>query len=94
MILGDLGLVIAIILLAIGAYGLLNSKNIIRVLLSSEIIVNASILMVFSASSILNRVYLPIFFSIFAIGMALIEVVVAFAAIFLYYRTKGSLEVE
>ncbi|PVU75749.1 NADH-quinone oxidoreductase subunit K [Sulfolobus sp. SCGC AB-777_G06] len=94
MILGDLGLTVASILLGIGAYGLVNSKNIIRILLSSEIIVNASILMVFSASSLLNKVYLPIFFSIFAIGMALIEVVVAFAAIFLYYRSKGSLEVE
>lgn len=94
MILGDLGLTVASILLAIGAYGLVNSKNIIRILLSSEIIVNASILMVFSASSLLNKVYLPIFFSIFAIGMALIEVVVAFAAIFLYYKSKGSLEVE
>jgi NADH dehydrogenase subunit K (EC 1.6.5.3) len=94
MILGDLGLTVASILLAIGAYGLVNSKNMIRILLSSEIIVNASILMVFSASSLLNKVYLPIFFSIFAIGMALIEVVVAFAAIFLYYRSKGSLEVE
>jgi NADH-quinone oxidoreductase subunit K len=94
MILGDLGLTVASILLAIGAYGLVNSKNIIRILLSSEIIVNASILMVFSASSLLNKVYLPIFFSIFAIGMALIEVVVAFAAVFLYYRSKGSLEVE
>jgi NADH-quinone oxidoreductase subunit K len=94
MILGDLGLTVASILLAIGAYGLVNSKNIIRILLSSEIIVNASILMVFSASSLLNKVYLPIFFSIFAIGMALIEVVVAFAAIFLYYRSRGSLEVE
>jgi NADH-quinone oxidoreductase subunit K len=94
MILGDLGLTVASILLAIGAYGLVNSKNIIRILLSSEIIVNASILMVFSASSLLDKVYLPIFFSIFAIGMALIEVVVAFAAIFLYYRSKGSLEVE
>ena len=94
MILGIFGLTVATILLSIGTYGLLNSKNIVRILLSSEIIVNASILMVFSASSILNKVYLPIFFSIFAIGMALVEIVVAFAAIFLYYRTKGSLEVE
>jgi NADH-quinone oxidoreductase subunit K len=89
-----LGITLSIILVGIGVYGLTNSKNIIRILLSSEIILNASILFVFAVSSIVGRTYLPIIFSIFAIGMALTEVIVAFAAIILYFRQKGSLEVE
>lgn len=94
MLVSYLGITLSIILLGIGIYGLTNSKNIIRILLSSEIILNASILFVFAISSILGRTYLPIIFSIFAIGMALTEVIVAFAAIILYFRQKGSLEVE
>jgi len=88
------GLVIGVIIGSIGIYGLLNSKNIVRILLSSEIIFNSAILLVFSASSLLGRTYLPIIFSIFAVSMGLVEVVVAFAAIILYYRNKNSLEVE
>ncbi|NON61989.1 NADH-quinone oxidoreductase subunit K [Acidianus sp. RZ1] len=88
------GIALSIILIGAGTYGLLNSKNIIRILLSSEIILNSSILFVFSLSSLIGKVYNPIIFSVFAIGMALTEVVVAFASIILYYRVKGSLEVE
>jgi len=88
------GLVISVIIGSIGVYGLLNSKNVVRILLSSEIIFNAAILLVFSASSLISRTYLPIIFSIFAVSMGLVEVVVAFAAIILYYRNKKSLEVE
>ena len=94
MILGYFGLIVSLILISIGTYGLLNSRNLVRILLSSEIIVNASILIIFSASSLIGRVYLPIYFSIFAISMALVEIVVAFAVIFLYYKVKGTLEVE
>ncbi|AHC52353.1 NADH-ubiquinone oxidoreductase subunit 4L [Sulfolobus acidocaldarius SUSAZ] len=91
---GYIGLMVSVVLIGISVYGFLNSKNIVRIFLSSEILVNASILIVFSVSSLTNQVYLPIYFSLFAIGMALVEIVVAFAAIFLYYRNKGSLEVE
>ncbi|BBL48050.1 NADH-quinone oxidoreductase subunit NuoK [Metallosphaera sedula] len=90
----DTALVVASLLVAIGIYGLLNSKNVIRVLLSSEIILNASILLIFSMSSLAGKSYTPLIFSVFAIGMALTEVVVAFASIILYYRQKGSLEVD
>ena len=88
------GLVVGAILIIIGIYGLLNSKNLVRILLSSEIIFNSAILLVFSGFSLLGRIYIPIVFSIFAVSMALVEAVVAFAAIFLYYRNKKSLEVE
>ncbi|ARM76331.1 NADH-quinone oxidoreductase subunit NuoK [Acidianus manzaensis] len=94
MILGEFGISLSIILIGIGIYGLLNSRNIIRILLSSEIILNSAILFVFSLSDLLGLVYQPVIFSIFAIGMALIEVVVAFASIILYYRNNGSLEVK
>ncbi len=94
MILGEFGVSLAIVLIGIGIYGLINSRNIIRILLSSEVILNSTILLVFSVSSLLGKVYDPIIFSIFAISMALIEVVVAFASIILYYRNKGSLEVD
>ena len=90
----DTALVVASLLVAIGIYGLLNSKNVIRVLLSSEIILNAAILLVVSMSSLAGKSYTPLIFSVFAIGMALTEVVVAFASIILYYRQKGSLEVD
>ncbi|MQL55183.1 NADH-quinone oxidoreductase subunit NuoK [Acidianus ambivalens] len=94
MILGEFGVSLSITLIGIGIYGLINSRNIIRILLSSEIILNSTILLVFSISSLFGKVYSPIIFSIFAISMALIEVVVAFASIILYYRNKGSLEVD
>lgn len=93
-VLGILGIIISGILIGIGFYGLSSTSNIIRVLLSSEIILNSSILFVFSFSSIVGMIYKPIIFSLFAIGMALAEVIVAFAAIILYYRQKGRLEVE
>ncbi|ACP35908.1 NADH-ubiquinone oxidoreductase chain 4L [Sulfolobus islandicus Y.G.57.14] len=94
MDLGLLGIIISGLLIGIGIYGLSSTSNIIRVLLSSEIILNASILFVFSYSSVVGMVYKPVIFSLFAIGMALTEVVVAFAAVLLYYRQKDKLEVE
>lgn len=90
----ETALVVATMLVAVGVYGLMNSKNVIRVLLSSEIILNASILLVFAVSSLAGRSYTPLIFSVFAIGMALTEVVVAFASIILYYRQRGTLEVD
>ncbi|QXJ33402.1 NADH-quinone oxidoreductase subunit NuoK [Saccharolobus shibatae] len=94
MDLGLLGIIISGLLIGIGIYGLSSTSNIIRVLLSSEIILNASILFIFSYSSVVGMVYKPVIFSLFAIGMALTEVVVAFAAVLLYYRQKDKLEVE
>ncbi len=94
ILIGYMSLSLSIVLVAVGLYGIVSSKNVIRVLLSSEIILNASILFLFSISTIAGLLYKPIIFSVFAIGMALTEVVVAFAAIILYYRQKGSLEVE
>lgn len=93
MNLGLPGVVLSSLLVGIGIYGLLNSRNIIRILLSSEIILNSSILFIFSASDIVGLTYTPIIFSIFAIGMALVEIIVAIAAIILYFRAKGNLEV-
>ncbi len=84
----------SIILIAIGLYGLMSSKNVVRVLLSSEILLNASILFVFALAYLQGHTYLPIIYSIFAISMALMEVVVAFAAVILYFRSKGTLEVD
>ncbi len=94
IVLGLLGLLISGILIGIGFYGLSSTTNIIRVLLSSEIILNSAILFIFSFSSISGIIYNSIIFSLFAIGMALTEVIVAIAAIILYYRQKGKLEVE
>ncbi|QGA54875.1 NADH-quinone oxidoreductase subunit K [Sulfolobus sp. E5-1-F] len=94
MDLGLLGIIISGLLIGIGIYGLSSTSNIIRVLLSSEIVLNASILFVFSYSSVVGMVYKPVIFSLFSIGMALTEVVVAFAAVILYYRQKDKLEVE
>lgn len=90
----EVALVVTTMLIAVGVYGLMNSRNVIRVLLASEIILNASILLIFAISSIAGRSYTPLIFSVFAIGMALTEVVVAFASIILYYRQRGTLEVD
>ncbi|BBD71822.1 NADH-quinone oxidoreductase subunit K [Sulfodiicoccus acidiphilus] len=89
-----MGITLAVVLTSVGLYGIFRSRNVIRILLSSEIILNSSILFLFSAASALGRTYTPVLFSVFAIGMALTEVVVAFAAIILYYRLKGRLEVS
>lgn len=63
----DTAFVVATMLVAIGIYGLLNSKNVIRVLLSSEIILNASILLLFSLSSLAGKSYTPLIFFRFSL---------------------------
>ncbi len=94
MLVGIIVLSTAIVLVAIGLYGLMSSRNIIRTLLSSEILLNASILFVFALSYLRGLTYQPVIYSVFAISMALIEVVVAFAAVILYFRSRGTLEVD
>jgi NADH-quinone oxidoreductase subunit K len=94
MELGIYGVSLSIILIGIGIYGLLNSRNVIRILLSSEIILNSSILFLFSSSSLLGISSNPIIFSVFAIGSALTEVIVAIALIILFFRHRGELEVK
>ncbi len=93
MFLPLIGLAVSVILASIGFYGIFNTKNIIRLLLSSEVVLNASILAVFSLTFFSGNTYSSFLLSVFGIGMALTEVVVAFAAIILYYRVKNSLEV-
>lgn len=86
---------VSVILVMIGFYGIFRGRNIIRILLSSEIILNGSILTVFSASFFYPISSLtPVVLSLFSVGMALTEIVVGFAAIVLYYRTKNKLEVS
>ncbi|BCU67443.1 NADH-quinone oxidoreductase subunit K [Sulfolobales archaeon HS-7] len=93
MILPYLGFAVSVILVSIGFYGVFNSKNVIRIILSSEVILNGSILAIFSLAFAEGLTYLPIILGVFGIGMALTEVVVAFAAVILYYRLKNKLEV-
>jgi|BEDMetMinimDraft_1075159.scaffolds.fasta_scaffold09168_1 NADH-quinone oxidoreductase subunit K len=85
--------IIASALFSIGIYGLASSRNIVRILLSSEVILNSAILFVFSLGYYLG-IYNAFLIALFGISMALAEVVVAFSILFLVFRKYGRIDEE
>ncbi len=83
------------ILFFIGVYGFITRKNLISILISLELILNASAI----NFVVLNKYLFPenlqgVFFSIFIIAVAAAETALAVAIIINLYRQISSVEVE
>ena len=88
-------LVIASILFCIGIWGLLNSRNAVRVLMSIELMLNAVNLnlMSFSAYTDNNLIQGQVF-AIFVITVAAAEAAVGLAILLSLYRNRVTVDME
>ena len=88
-------LVIASILFCIGIWGLLNSRNAVRVLMSIELMLNAVNLnlMAFSAYTDNNLIQGQVF-AIFVITVAAAEAAVGLAILLSLYRNRVTVDME
>jgi NAD(P)H-quinone oxidoreductase subunit 4L len=82
--------IIASIIAAIGAYGITASRNLLRILLSIEVLFNAVLLMVVAVLA--SNPVLGAAFSIILISVVSAEVVVVVAVIIAFYRTSKSFD--
>lgn len=88
-------LTVTSILFFIGIYGFITRKNLISILISIELILNASAV----NFVVINKYLYPdilqgVFFSIFIIAVAAAETALAVAIIISLYRQIGSVEVK
>lgn len=88
-------LTVTSILFFIGIYGFITRKNLVTILMSIELILNASVI----NFVVINKYLFPnllqgVFFSIFIIAVAAAETALAVAIIINLYRQIASVEVE
>jgi NADH-quinone oxidoreductase subunit K len=81
------------ILIAIGGYGVIVSRNAIRVLMCLEIMMNAANINLVAFSRYLGDVSGQVFVT-FALAVAAAEAAVGFALILLIYRMYGTVEIS
>jgi len=88
-------LIVSSTLFCIGIWGLLNSRNAVRVLMSIELMLNAviKILMAFS-SYIDNNLIQGQVFTIFVITVAAAEAAVGLAILLSLYRNRETVDME
>jgi len=86
-------LILSAILLSIGIYGLLTKRNIIRMLLSAEVIFNAALLSFLALSSI-DAGYGPVggALTLLAISLSAAEVGVIVSIAIMMFRMIGTLD--
>ena len=84
-------LVTSAILFVIGAFGVLTRKNIIMILLSIEIMLNAASLSFVAFSSVLGNLDGQVI-SLFIIAIAASEVAIGLAISVLIFRSRGTLD--
>ncbi|MEB3851730.1 MAG: NADH-quinone oxidoreductase subunit K [Desulfurococcales archaeon] len=82
--------VIGLTLAAIGAYGVASTRNLLRILLSIEVIFNSVLLLFVAALSALPA--LSAAFSIFLVSVVSAEVIVVVAVLVAYYRVARSFD--
>ena len=87
------GLLLAIFLFAIGLVGLLARRNIIFILLSIEVMLNAGGLAFIVAGSRWNTVDGQVMF-MFILAVAAAEVAIGLALVLLVFRKYGTLDVD
>ena len=88
-------LIVSTLMFFIGIYGFLTRKNLITILMSVELILNAVCL----NFVVFNRILFPghlhgMFFSLFIVGIAATEASVAIAIIINIYRRFSTIEVD
>lgn len=88
-------LTLGAILFCIGLYGALSKKNAIIVLLSIELMLNASNLNLIAFSKMgINPSLTGQVFSLFTISVAAAEVAVGIAILIMLYRNKGTTDIN
>ncbi len=85
-------LLISSVLFGIGVYGILSKRNMIRMLLSAEILFNSALLALVSFTSYTKNVY-GYFLVFLAVGIAAAEVGVLVSLAILLYRRRGDIDV-
>ena len=88
-------LIVASILFCIGIYGLLNSRNAVRVLMSIELMLNAVNINLMAFSSYVdNNLIQGQVFAIFVITVAAAEAAVGLAILLSLYRNRVTVDME
>ncbi len=87
-------LTVSSILLVLGVFGIfLNRKNVITLLMSIELILLAANLNLVAFSSVLGNLDGQVF-TLFVLTVAAAESAIGLAIILVYFRNRGSIEVE
>jgi len=86
-------LILASIIFAIGAYGLLSKRNILRMLLSAEVLFNSVLLFLLTFSSQTTTPSTGGVVALFAIGIAAAEVGVIVSLAILMFRLKDTVDI-
>jgi NADH:ubiquinone oxidoreductase subunit K len=96
----ELFLLISIVMFAIGIYGIISRRNMVRILLSAEVIFNAALLALIALSTTPNYLVtdptkpaIGGIISLFAIGLAAAEIGVTMAIAILLFKIKNHLDV-
>ena len=88
-------LILAAGLFCIGIYGLINSRNAVRVLMSIELLLNAVNLNLMGFSNFLDPVSIKgQVFAVFVITVAAAEAAVGLAIILAIYRNRDTIDME
>ena len=88
-------LLVAASLFCIGLYGILTSRNVVRVLMSLELMLNGVNLNFVTFSSFLDPYELKgQVFAIFVMAIAAAEAAIGLAIIVVYYRNSSTIRVE
>ena len=88
-------LIVSSILLCIGIWGLLNSRNAVRVLMSIELMLNAVNINLMAFSSYIdNNLIQGQVFTIFVITVAAAEAAVGLAILLSLYRNRVTVDME
>ncbi len=86
-------LLLAGILFAIGAYGIMTLSNGIRLLMCVELMLNAANMNLIAFSTHINDVSGQVF-ALFSIALAAAEAAVGFAIILMVYRLRTEIDIE
>lgn len=88
-------ILLSVALFSIGIYGLTSSRNVIRILMSIELLLNSVNILLVSFSNYLDPLNLKgQVFAIFVIAVAAAEAAIALAIIIAIYRNISSVDVE
>jgi NAD(P)H-quinone oxidoreductase subunit 4L len=88
-------LILAAALFCIGVYGLINSRNAVRVLMSVELMLNAVNLNLMAFSNYLDPVDIKgQVFTVFVIAIAAAEAAVGLAIVLAIYRNRDTVDME
>ena len=91
----DFFLTVAAILFGIGIYGVVTSRNVVRVLMSIELLLNAVNLNFISFSNFLDSGSIRgQVFSVFVITVAAAEAAVGLAIVLSIYRNRSTIDME